>query len=201
MNDPHGNNEKRSPGNRDDFWTIPNIIGMGRLVGSLLLIGIALAGWPFGFIAFYILLAVSDWIDGFLARRLNQRSESGAHIDSMADLTLNTCLLVGVAILTPQVIQQETAWIALAVVSYLLNVGYGLHKFRRIPSYHPYSAKITHGLVVFAAFSLVLGWSVWPMRIAAIAATLTNLECLVITRRLGRYQADVPSLFHAARSR
>lgn len=65
--------------------TVPNLVTIVRLAMlptyvSLMADGRVVAGsWFFG------LLAATDWIDGYLARRLNQVSEFGKIIDPVAD--------------------------------------------------------------------------------------------------------------------
>lgn len=77
----------------------------------------------------------------------------------------------------------------------------GLWKFGRWPSYHTRGAKTSWLLVLIATVSLLTDWSIWPLRIAAWGVTLTNVEATLITIVLPRWQADVPSLYHALRLR
>lgn len=182
-------------GNR--YWTIPNFICFGRILGSFALIGIAIADLPYWFVGLYLVLAVSDLIDGPIARLLDQRSDLGAGLDSLADLLLSSCLVVGVSILCWDVMEREIVYVGVAVASYIVASGYGYWKFKRVPSFHTYSAKATHLLVAISGTCLVLGWSVWPLRAAAIAVLLTNIESLAISRKLTRWKTDVPSIFHA----
>ena len=185
------------PGGGEDtqsFWTLPNALCAGRFIGSFALVPLALANLPYWFVAAYLVLITSDLIDGPIARKLHQRSNLGAHLDSLADLTLNTCLMVGVVILCWDVLQHEVAFIVAIVASYGLSMLFGFWKYRRLIAYHTYIAKSTQWLAMLAAVFLVLDWSVWPFRIAAVAATIGNLEALAITAVLARWQTDVPTL-------
>lgn len=76
--------------------TIPNLISVVRLglvpVFLWLLLGRDnpfAAGWLFAFIA------STDWVDGYLARRLNQVSEVGKFLDPLADRVAVVAALVG----------------------------------------------------------------------------------------------------------
>ncbi|MCJ7726468.1 MAG: CDP-alcohol phosphatidyltransferase family protein [Acidimicrobiia bacterium] len=78
------------------IFTIPNLISAIRIAGVpvflWLLLGAddpATAGW--------VLLAVgsTDWLDGFLARRLNQVSELGKMLDPIADRLAIVAALIG----------------------------------------------------------------------------------------------------------
>ena len=48
--------------------------------------------------AVYVVAAVSDWVDGFVARRYNQRSKLGALMDPLADKLLVNLTLVFLAV-------------------------------------------------------------------------------------------------------
>lgn len=186
---------------RDDRYkssivTIPNAICFGRLIGSFVMFGFALAGWRFWFVGLFLILSLSDWIDGRLARWLHQRSDFGARLDSTADAVLYSALLGGAVILSWHLIHQELAWLAVGLGSYAVTTGVGLSKYGRVPSYHTYGAKITQWIALIGGVCLVLHWSVWPLRIAMIAVTLTNIEATAITCVLKDWQADVLTLFH-----
>ncbi len=81
----------------DLIWTIPNVISLARLLlvpvfGLCILTGAD--GWAL------VVLAVSgitDWADGYLARRLDQRSELGAKLDPAADRLYILTTLLGLA--------------------------------------------------------------------------------------------------------
>ena len=191
--------EPRDPRYRNWIFTIPNIICLLRLVGSGLLLGLAIADLPLWFVGLFIGLTLSDWIDGRLARWLHQRSDFGARLDSFADAALYSALVLGSGVLARQAMQAEWPWVAVAVGSYVLSSLAGLLKYRRIPSYHTLAAKRSQGLVLIAGIALVLEWSVWPLRIAALAVLWTNLEGILLTAMLPKWQADVPSLWHALR--
>jgi cardiolipin synthase len=83
----------------DRIWTIPNALSFLRLLGVPLFLWLVLVpqadGWAF------IVLAVAgatDWIDGYLARALNQRSKLGILLDPLADRLYIAATLIGLAI-------------------------------------------------------------------------------------------------------
>lgn len=188
--------EPRDERYKDSIVTIPNLICMGRMVGSLVLFAIAMAGFRYWFVGLFLVLSLSDWIDGKLARWLHQRSDLGARLDSRADAMLYTALIGGALILSWDQLQHELVWLAIGIGSYLLTTGAGLWKYGRVPAYHTYGAKVTQWIALAAGICLVLNWSVWPMRIAVIAGALTNLEAIAITSVLNEWRADVLTLFH-----
>src|SRR5262245_61404879 len=66
--------------------TIPNLISLARLLGVplflYLFLGTEAWGWA---VAVLAVGGTTDWIDGFLARRLGQVSRLGELIDPLAD--------------------------------------------------------------------------------------------------------------------
>jgi len=191
-----GEIEPRDAKFKDSVITVPNVICIVRLVGSFGLLAVAWTGQPYWFVGLFLVLSLSDWIDGKLARWLHQRSDLGARLDSTADTVLYAALIGGAVILSWDLLKHELVWLAVVLGSYALTTGAGLWKYGRVPSYHTYGAKGTQWLAMIAGVSIILGWSVWPMRIAVIAATLTNLEATAITCVLKEWRADVLTIFH-----
>ncbi len=184
-----------SGGPHHPFWTVPNILCLIRLVCApllLMLAGTGLSGW---FVAGYLVLAFTDLIDGPLARKWNQRTEIGAGLDSAADITLSSVLVIGVLVLRWESVANEFVWIVAAMASYGVAVILGFAKFGRFPAYHTWSAKINHLLVVVAGLCVLLGESTLPLRGACITTLLANLENMLITALSRRWRADVPSVF------
>jgi cardiolipin synthase len=67
-------------------FTIPNVISFARLIGVLFVFYFGLISEN-DFLCFTVFVAagISDWLDGYLARRLNQYSDLGALLDPIAD--------------------------------------------------------------------------------------------------------------------
>ncbi|MCQ1987899.1 CDP-alcohol phosphatidyltransferase family protein [Arthrobacter sp. zg-Y844] len=67
------------------FWTLPNLVTVLRFLGIPLFV-LFISQDRYGS-AFLTLVAVgcTDWIDGYLARRLNQVSATGQWLDPVAD--------------------------------------------------------------------------------------------------------------------
>jgi cardiolipin synthase len=81
------------------FFTVPTLLTWTRIVAIPLIVGVFQL--PFGtatnnLIAavLFILFALTDWADGYLARRLNQTSSFGAFLDPVADKFLVCAALV-----------------------------------------------------------------------------------------------------------
>jgi cardiolipin synthase (CMP-forming) len=185
---------------------VPNLLAAIRLVGSLGAMLLAVFDLPLFFLVTIGILMLTDWLDGKLAVLLDQRTTFGARLDSFADAAMYAAILFGCLWLKSDLIRQEAGWILVGLASYAVTSIAGWVKFGRIPSYHTRAAKCGWLLVGIAVLGIFTGpeesaWSVWPLRVAAVGVTLTNLEATAITWILPQWRADVPSVWHAWRDR
>jgi CDP-diacylglycerol--glycerol-3-phosphate 3-phosphatidyltransferase len=72
------------------FLTVPTLLTWARIVAIPLIVLVFYLPWPDplrNLIAtvLFVLFAATDWLDGFLARKLNQTSSFGAFLDPVAD--------------------------------------------------------------------------------------------------------------------
>ncbi|HWM84878.1 MAG TPA: CDP-alcohol phosphatidyltransferase family protein [Kofleriaceae bacterium] len=96
MSDPH-----QAPGGRSDFRAdvllVPNLISLGRIAGVLVAAICIFAEYYVAAVALGLISGFSDYLDGYFARKLNQTSELGALLDSLADiLAALICMTLGV---------------------------------------------------------------------------------------------------------
>ena len=87
------------------MMTLPNLITLSRICLIPIFVGLFylqpdyLDGKPLGWVHYaivsiYILISSTDFVDGFLARRLNQESALGAFLDPVADKLLVCTALI-----------------------------------------------------------------------------------------------------------
>jgi len=181
----------------DRLVTVPNALCMIRLLGAFVLPVLAIGNQPVAFVITYFVLTSTDWIDGKLARWLKQESKIGPKLDTVADVTMYTGLLFGVIWLFGSTLVDEGALLGVAVALYAGSCLASLFKFGRLRSYHTRAAKISWFIVLIAVVGLFVKSWIWPVRVAAVAVALTNLEAILITVALAKKQNDVPSIFHA----
>lgn len=101
------------------LFNVPNLITMSRIILIPLIIGLyylpsdwlSLEGKNMAASAVFILAAVTDWLDGFMARKLNQMSAFGAFLDPVAD----KLIVVGALIVLLQ-LDRVDALVAMIVI-------------------------------------------------------------------------------------
>lgn len=98
------------------FLTLPTLLTWARIVAIPLIVGVFhldLTPPHQNLIAtaLFIVVALTDWLDGYLARKLNQTSSFGAFLDPVADK-----FLVCSALLILLELQRVGAFVALVII-------------------------------------------------------------------------------------
>ena len=98
------------------FWTLPTIMTWTRIVAIPLIVGVFYLPIPEpmrNLIAtvMFIVFALTDWLDGYLARKLNQTSAFGAFLDPVADK-----FLVCASLLVLVHLQRADVFVALIII-------------------------------------------------------------------------------------
>ena len=140
----------------DRLWTIPNALSVLRLLGVPLFLWLLLGphadGWALAVLA---VSGFTDWLDGVLARALNQTSRFGALLDPFADRLYILATLVGLVL--RHVIP---IWLAAVIVARDAIVGAALPRLRKAgygpPAVH-YLGKAATFCLLYAFPLLLLG--------------------------------------------
>lgn len=78
-------------------WTLPNVLTVSRVPMMFVVVGLMYAEWSLaatlGFWLF-IAAALTDWLDGILARRANQVSSFGRFMDAVIDKVMVLGLMI-----------------------------------------------------------------------------------------------------------
>jgi len=84
---------------RSRVWTLPNLLSVVRLAGVPVFLWLVLGpeadGWALALLA---VSGVTDFLDGYLARRLHQTSTLGQILDPVADRLYILAVVVGLAL-------------------------------------------------------------------------------------------------------
>jgi cardiolipin synthase len=163
--------------------TIPNILTMVRLVMVPVFLGASLSGRHTLAFVLFIGAAVTDIFDGFIARRLNQRSRLGALLDPAADKTIMICgylfytLHAGLRAPIP-------AWVTFAIFIRdfaIIVFAYLLYTRVQVTRFPPSAAgkastviqAVTLGVVIAVnSFAPTFGWLAEILYRLAVVATL-----------------------------
>jgi cardiolipin synthase (CMP-forming) len=115
------------PGSK--IWTIPNVLTYGRIVAVPLVAGLLMWGtdqmrWIA--LAIYVVAAITDFFDGYLARLWRQQSALGRMLDPIADKVLVSVVLLVLA--ADGILSGGHIWAAIIIISREVLVS-GLREF------------------------------------------------------------------------
>ena len=178
-----------------NIYSIPNLLSFLRLGLVPVLVGLAYTSKPMVFLWVLAVALLSDVLDGYLARKLNQASELGARLDSWGDVLTYGCMIFGLHQLWPEIFTAQADYLLAAVVFFTLPVAIALSKFGSYPSYHTWGAKLAALLIAPAYYLLILGDSDSFFRMVIIFNALVAAEEVVITLILSRPRSNVDSVF------
>lgn len=136
---------------------IPNALSFYRLLVFPVILFLALTGREQAFAILIIISLITDVFDGMLARFLNQQTEFGARLDSIADFGTYFLVFLGILLFkradfTPHIVS-FSIFLALLISALALS----FIKFGRFPSLHLYSWKIG-GYIQGIFFAILFGY-------------------------------------------
>lgn len=85
--------------------------------------------------------ALTDALDGYLARRLGQVSSFGSRLDAVADTAMLISTASWTVMLRPEVIHDHPVLVTFATLLALGSLAVGWVRFRRVADLHLYSAR------------------------------------------------------------
>lgn len=186
----------------DFFKHVPVLLVIFRLAIAPLLLLNAWDGTTTSFfLAGYILAILSDIFDGIIARRRQVSTAQLRQADSWADIVLFLCLALSTWRVYPQVLMNLRIPLLIAIAAQVFLFSLCLIKYRKLPSYHTYTAK-AWGLTILAATIALFGFGYAPtLWLAIVFCWLNSIEEILMTLLLPQWQCDVLSLYHALQLR
>lgn len=180
---------------------IANLLSLLRLASVVPLLVLAWTGRPLMFVLLLLAAIATDALDGWFARRAGAdgAAATGARLDSYADYTLYLAVPMGVWWLRPELIAQESFWLALVLLGYALPGAAAIARFGRPAAYHTWGAKAAVAAVAPTLMLLLTGGPAWPLRLAAVIALLAGLEQCLMIRMAPGPKEEVRSIWHARR--
>ena len=128
-------------------WTVPNLISLARLAGVPVFLWLVLGpeedGWALAVLA---LSGVTDYLDGYLARKLDQTSKLGQILDPVADRLYILAVVIGLGL------REIIPWWVVVILPLRDLLLWGLVPFLRTRGY---SALPVHFLGKAATFNLL----------------------------------------------
>ena len=148
------------------------IITVSRILGSVCLL--FCPAFSVAFYIVYLFCGITDMVDGTIARKTNSVSETGARLDTVADI-----VFVAVCFAKILPMMQFPAWLWLWIVAIAVikttNIVWGLIHNKKLVSVHTFLNKTT-GFLLFI-FPLTMG-VVEPICSAVILCSLATASAI-----------------------
>ena len=182
-----------------DIVKLPNLVSLLRIAIAPLLFGFAFLGLEYWFLGALLFSGFTDVADGFIARRFNQITSLGSHLDSIGDFTIYGTMAICAWILWPEITRRELVYYALILFSFLLPALVGLIKFGRFTGYHTWSVKLAVFVTFFGYVALYADIAAWPFMLASLLCVYAGVEEILMTLVLPEERTDVRSIVSAWR--
>jgi CDP-diacylglycerol--glycerol-3-phosphate 3-phosphatidyltransferase len=177
-----------------NIYSIPNLLSLLRLALVPVLVVAACLNEDQLFLLLLGICLLSDMLDGYFARKLQQVTEFGARLDSWADMATYAMMILGLNLIWPTIFNQQFLYLVAATLSYVLPVVVALVRFSSFPSYHTWGAKLAAVLIAPAFYLLVLYDEQTFFRLVIIFHVLVAMEEIAITMMLKKPKTNVASI-------
>jgi len=175
---------------------IPNALSLARIALTPVLLWCAWQGKTECFLGLLVVSLLTDALDGWIARKFNLCTPLGARLDSLGDMCTYLAVPLCAWWLWPDLIRAEWPYVLLTVSAYVVPLVVALIKFRTLPSYHSYAAKIAAVVMSIAVFM----WFVFEVsglfKFAAILQAVVAVEHVLITLSLSQPRSNIKSIWH-----
>lgn len=179
---------------------IPNMLSVSRMFLAVAVLIFVLLDFRTVFLILYIAAGVTDFLDGFIARKYNYVTERGALLDSVADHIYFAVIVVS-AFLCLNLTQSPVTIAVVATVAAVRVANFIItgFKFKRCGFIHTIGNKITAAcLVIMVPICIVAGtMPVWLIIGFGVLATLTAIEETAILFKTHSYDVNQKSVFCA----
>lgn len=99
------------------YATLPNVLTLLRILAVPVFAIAVWYGYSVEAVIIFALAGLTDLLDGYIARRFNQRSDLGAVLDPAADKLLMTAAFVLLAMPIEHLVVRIPAWVAILAIS------------------------------------------------------------------------------------
>ena len=183
----------------DNFvLNFPNVISSIRVALFPVLVFLAIQQRPEFFLWVLAFSLMTDCLDGYLARRLNQVTEFGIKLDSWADLITYSVMLLGLVILWPEIFHTELIYLVFSFSCWIVPLLVCQSRFGCFPTYHTLAAKITAIIIAPAYFIATIFGDSLLLRGVLLFYIWVAVEQVIITCILPRWQSDIQGFWTAA---
>lgn len=160
---------------------LPDYLSIFRVFAAGVLLILAYKGFRTAFSWLLVVGLITDALDGYIARKRNNTTEHGAHLDSAGDATIFLGAAIGVVLFETTFFEQHIILIVIAIGLYFIQLGLAYWRYGQSSSFHTYSAK-TAAVVqgIFLVCTSFFGPWEWLFYVAVIISVLETVEEIIL---------------------
>jgi CDP-diacylglycerol--glycerol-3-phosphate 3-phosphatidyltransferase len=185
---------------KKEFINAPNILSLSRLVFLPILFVLIEKNMPLPFLVGYIILGSTDFFDGLIARRFNQKTDIGKSLDSFADIFFYVSTAWFIHRLYPAYLEPNSLilifFFSLFFLSFLIS---GIFCKKPIMM-HTFLLKLNGVLVYFLVILSYFFDTTWFISVILIIYLIGFTEEIIIFIKYGEIDPDTPSLLSLTKS-
>lgn len=152
------------------------------------------------FVAWYVVLGFSDWLDGKLARAWGQTSEFGSMLDSVADIAFYGSTAYFAWRLFPQYVEPNLRWLVACLGMLVVLIVVTRLRLGRVLLPHTHISRFAGVLAVAAFLGSFLIDGTWPLRITILTYTVGFVEMVAMVFVSRDVRQDTRSLLALRRT-
>ncbi len=122
--------------------TVPNMLSFYRILSFPLVLYYIIDHRETTFVVLLIVNLITDFLDGFIARKYHLETDFGAQLDSLADNGTYVLAFIGLFLFKANDLLPHMISFLTFMSLFALSVIISLVKFKRFPSLHLYSWKV-----------------------------------------------------------
>lgn len=177
------------------YLSIPNLLSFSRLLLLPALFYLALTGQRTAFLVAYLAVGSTDYLDGLLARRLNQKTTFGKALDSIADIPFYVASAYFMYRLYPQYIDPVTPMVIAFFCLFGLSFAVSAIRCGKPIMMHTFLLRL-NGVLVYVCVGLSYFLNTtWLVAAILVIYYVGFTEEILIFLKHGEVDPDSPSLF------
>jgi len=181
---------------KKNIFTIPNCLTFCRFISAPFIIWFIIMGWPTLFMSFILFNLITDALDGLFARLLNQHTDFGARMDSIADKLTYLLAITGLFVFKMDELEPYLFSLLIFIGLGIICLVHSFIRFGKMSFLHTYATKI--GGYIQGAFFFVLftfGFSQLFYYVMIIWAILSVTEMIIIQMIIPEMKPNIKGLY------
>ena len=176
--------------------TVPNFLSLSRIIFLPLLYVFALKDMRLAFVITFAIIGSTDWFDGQIARRFNQKSPIGTEMDSIADIFFVFSTAFFIYKLYPQYLEPNMVLLIVGISIVVISFTLSFILFKKPILMHTTILRLPTLLLFFFIILSYFFNTTYFLSAILVVYIVGFLEEIIIFIKYGLVDPDSKSIFH-----